>query len=161
MYLQNFSPSGYGIFFFVVLWYFFFAMPQVWSKLDVSSGIYGNFLTTCRFLAFLGDLTCIECPTKNNWYQILKLIPKILQTVHNPMQSVPLNLDTLARSYACFTYNIFLKLVNRTSQIPYLTQGVSTNLRWPRSWNFNHRYLTHFCKYPLEFRVWNVTENFL
>jgi hypothetical protein len=59
----------------------------------------------------------------------MKLAPKILQTVHNPMQLVPHNLDTLGRSYDCFTWNTFLRLVNRTSQIPYLTQGVSTNLR--------------------------------
>jgi hypothetical protein len=59
----------------------------------------------------------------------MKLTPKILQTVHDPMQPVPLNLDTLGRSYDCFTGNTFLRLVNRTSQIPYLTQGVSTNLR--------------------------------
>ena len=59
----------------------------------------------------------------------MKLAPKILQTVHDPMQLVPLNLDTPARSYACFTWNTFLRLVNRTSQIPYLTQGVYTNLR--------------------------------
>jgi hypothetical protein len=59
----------------------------------------------------------------------MKLAPKILQTVHDPMQLVPLDLDTLARSYACFTWNTFLRLVNRTSQIPYLTQGVSKNLR--------------------------------
>ena len=59
----------------------------------------------------------------------MKLEPKILQTVHNPMKLVPLNLDTLGRSYDCFTQNTFLRLVNRTSQIPYLTQGVYTNLR--------------------------------
>jgi hypothetical protein len=59
----------------------------------------------------------------------MKLAPKILQTVHDPMQLVPLDLDTLARSYACFTLNTFLRLVNRTSQIPYLTEGVSINLR--------------------------------
>jgi hypothetical protein len=59
----------------------------------------------------------------------MKLKPKILQTVHDPMQSVPHNLDTLGRSYDCFTWNTFLRLVNRASQIPYLTQGVSTNLR--------------------------------
>jgi hypothetical protein len=59
----------------------------------------------------------------------MKLVPKILNIVHDPMQPVPHNLDTLARSYACFTWNTFLRLVNRTSQIPYLTQGVSTNLR--------------------------------
>jgi hypothetical protein len=59
----------------------------------------------------------------------MKLIPKILQTVHDPMQLVPLNLDTLSISYDCFTWNTFLRLVNRTSQIPYLTQGVSKNLR--------------------------------
>jgi hypothetical protein len=59
----------------------------------------------------------------------MKLAPKILQTVHDPMQLVPPNLDTLGRSYDCFTWNTFLRLANRTSQIPYLTQGVSTNLR--------------------------------
>jgi hypothetical protein len=59
----------------------------------------------------------------------MKLVPEILQTVHDPMKLVPLNLDTLGRSYDCFTWNTFLRLVNRTSQIPYLTQGVSTNLR--------------------------------
>ena len=58
----------------------------------------------------------------------MKLTPKILKIVHDPMQLVPLNLDTPARIYACFTENIFLRLVNRTSQIPYLTQGVSINL---------------------------------
>ena len=136
-------------------------MPQVWSKLDVPSGDYGNFPTTCRFLAFPGDLTCIACPAKNNWYKILKLSPKILQTIHDPMQPVPLNLDTLARIYSCFTWNTFLRLVNRTSQIPYFTQGVSTNLRWPRSWTFYHIYLTNFCKYPPYFRVWNAIEIFL
>jgi hypothetical protein len=59
----------------------------------------------------------------------MKLAPEILQTVHDPMKPVPLNLDTLGISYDCFTWNTFLRLVNRTSQIPYLTQGVSTNLR--------------------------------
>jgi hypothetical protein len=58
----------------------------------------------------------------------MKLAPKIVKTVHDPMQPVPLNLDTLGRSYDCFTRNTFLRLVNRTSQIPYLTQSVSTNL---------------------------------
>ena len=128
--------------------------------MDVPSGIYNNFLTTCRFLVFPGDLTCIACPTQNNWYKLLKHTPKILQTIHNPMQPVPLNLDTLSRSYTCFTWNTFLRLVNRTSQIPYLTQGVSKNIRWPRSWNFYQRYLTNLRKYPPDFRVWNVTEIF-
>jgi hypothetical protein len=59
----------------------------------------------------------------------MKLAPKILQTFQDPMQLVPCNLDTLGRSYDCFTWNTFLRLVNRDSQIPYLTQGVSTNLR--------------------------------
>jgi hypothetical protein len=59
----------------------------------------------------------------------MKLAPEIIQTIHNSMKLVPLNLDTLGRSYDCFTWNTFLRLVNRTSQIPYLTQGVSTNLR--------------------------------
>jgi hypothetical protein len=59
----------------------------------------------------------------------MKLIPEILQTVHYPMKPVPLNLDTLGRSYDCFTWNTFLRLVNRTSQIPYLPQGVYTNVR--------------------------------
>ena len=59
----------------------------------------------------------------------MKHIPKIQHTVHYPMQPVTLNLDTLGGSYDCFTWNTFLRLVNRTSQIPYLTQGVSTNLR--------------------------------
>jgi hypothetical protein len=58
----------------------------------------------------------------------MKLAPKILQTVHDLMQLVPPNLDTLGRSYDCFTWNTLLRLANRTSQIPYLTQGVSTNL---------------------------------
>jgi hypothetical protein len=47
------------------------------------------------------------------------------------MKLVPLNLDTLGIIYDCFTWNTFLILVNRTSQIPYLTQGVSTNLNDP------------------------------
>jgi hypothetical protein len=59
----------------------------------------------------------------------MKLTPKILQTVHDPMKPVPCNLDALGRSYDCFTWNTFLRLVNRASQIPYLTQGVYTNLR--------------------------------
>jgi hypothetical protein len=59
----------------------------------------------------------------------MKLTPKLIQTVHDPMQPVPLNLDTLGRSYDCFTWNTCLRLVNRTSQIPYLAQGISTNLR--------------------------------
>jgi hypothetical protein len=59
----------------------------------------------------------------------MKLAPEILQTIHDPMKPVPLNLYTLGRSYDCFTWNTFLRLVNGTSQIPYLTQGVSTNLR--------------------------------
>jgi hypothetical protein len=58
----------------------------------------------------------------------MKLAPKILQIFHDPMQPVPPNLDTLERSYDCFTWNTFLRLANRTSQIPYLTQGVSINL---------------------------------
>jgi hypothetical protein len=62
----------------------------------------------------------------------MKLAPKILQTVHYRMKLIPLNLDTLGRIYDCFTWNTFLRLVNRTSQIPYLTKGVSTNLRLPR-----------------------------
>jgi hypothetical protein len=59
----------------------------------------------------------------------MKLIPKILQTIHYPMKPIPLNLDTLGRIYEFFTWNTFLRLVNRKSQIPYLTQGVYTNLR--------------------------------
>jgi hypothetical protein len=59
----------------------------------------------------------------------MKLAPKLLQTFHDPMPPVPHNLDTLGRIYDCFTRNTFLRLVNRTSQIPYLIQGVSTNLR--------------------------------
>jgi hypothetical protein len=59
----------------------------------------------------------------------MTLTPKILKTVHDSMQPVPHNLDTLGRSYDCFTWNTFLRLANRTSHIPYLTQGVSTNLR--------------------------------
>jgi hypothetical protein len=59
----------------------------------------------------------------------MKITPKILQTVQDPMQSVPHNLDTLGRSYDCFTWKTFLRLVNRTSQVPYITQGVYTNLR--------------------------------
>ena len=129
--------------------------------MDVPSGIYDNFPTSCWFLGFPGDLTCIEYLAQNNWYQILKLASKILQTVHDPMQLVQLNLDTLARSYDCFTWNTFLRLVNRTSQIPCLTQGVSTNLGWPRRWNFYHRYFTNLCKCTLEERVWNVTKTFL
>ena len=101
------------------------------------------------------------CPTQNNWYKILKLAPKILQTVHDPMPPVPRNLDTLGIIYDCFTRNTFLRLVNRTSQIPYLTQGVSTNLIWNKIWNFNHRYNYNPCKLPPDFRVWNVTEIFL
>jgi hypothetical protein len=57
--------------------------------------------------------------------------------MHSPMIWVPKGephvecypLDTLGRIYDCFTWNTFLRLVNRTSQIPYITQGVSTNLR--------------------------------
>jgi hypothetical protein len=45
----------------------------------------------------------------------MKLVPKILQIVHDRMQLVPLNLDTLARGYDCFTWNTFLRLVNKTS----------------------------------------------
>ena len=111
--------------------------PSWWPK---------SWVTTCRFLAFPRDLTCIVCPTQNNWYKILKIVPEILQIVHDPMKLVPLNLDTLGISYDCFTWNTLLRLVNKTSQIPYLTQGVSINLRWPRSWNFYHKYLTNFCK---------------
>ena len=59
----------------------------------------------------------------------MQLVPELLHPIHDPMKPVPLNLDTLGRSYDCFTWNTFLRLVNRTSQIPYLTQGVSTNLR--------------------------------
>jgi hypothetical protein len=59
----------------------------------------------------------------------MKLVPEIKNIVHYPMQQVPLNLDTLGRSYDCFTWNTFLRLVNRTSQMPYLLQGVSTNIR--------------------------------
>jgi hypothetical protein len=59
----------------------------------------------------------------------MKLIPELLRAVHYPMQLVSLNLDTLGRIYDCFTWNTCLRLVNRTSQIPYLPQGVSTNLR--------------------------------
>ena len=76
------------------------------------SGIYDNFPTTCWFLAFPWDLTCIECPAQTNWYKILKLTPKILKTVHDPMQPVPLNLDTLARSYVFF----YLEHILETSQ---------------------------------------------
>jgi hypothetical protein len=46
---------------------------------------------------------------------------EILNTVHDPMKPVPLNLDTLGRSYDCFTWNTFMRLVNMTRQIPYLT----------------------------------------
>jgi hypothetical protein len=59
----------------------------------------------------------------------MKLVPEILCFVHYPMQLVSLNLDTLGRSYDCFTQNTCLRLVNRTSQIPYLPQGVYTNVR--------------------------------
>jgi hypothetical protein len=59
----------------------------------------------------------------------MKLVPKLLQTVHNAMQLVSLNLNTLGRSYDCFTWNTFLRLVNSTNQIPYIPQGVSTNVR--------------------------------
>ena len=59
----------------------------------------------------------------------MKLTPEILKTVHDPMKQVPFNLDVLGRSYDGFTWNTFLRLVNRASQIPYLTQGVSKNLR--------------------------------
>jgi hypothetical protein len=59
----------------------------------------------------------------------MKLVPEILQTVRDQMKPVQFNLDTLGRSYDCFTWNTFLRLVNRTSQIPYLTQGVYTILR--------------------------------
>jgi hypothetical protein len=45
------------------------------------------------------------------------------------MKSVPLNLDTLGRIYDCFTWNTLLRLMSRTSEIPYHTQGVSKNLR--------------------------------
>ena len=160
-YLPSFIPSRYETLFYVVFWYFFSTMPQVWSKLDVPSGIYGNFPTTFQFLAFPGDLTCIVYLAQNKWYKILKLTPEILQTVHDPMKPVPHNLDTRRRSYYCFTWNTFLRLVNRTSQIPSLTQGLSTNLGWPKRWNFYHRYLTNFCKYPLYCKVWNVTEKHL
>ena len=79
--------------------------------MDVPSGIYGNFPTTCRFLSFLGDLTCIVCPAQNNWYKIPKLTLEILPTVHDPMKPVPLNLDTLGRGYDFFTWKNFLRLV--------------------------------------------------
>jgi hypothetical protein len=59
----------------------------------------------------------------------MKLVSEILQTVHYPMQLVLLKLDTRGRSYYCFTRNTCLKIVNRTSQIPYILQGVSTNVR--------------------------------
>jgi hypothetical protein len=59
----------------------------------------------------------------------MKLVPEILPTVHYPMQIVSLKLDTLGIIYDCFTRNTYLRLVNRTSQIPYLPQGVSTNAR--------------------------------
>ena len=58
----------------------------------------------------------------------MKLVLEILQTVHYLMQLVSLKFDTLGRIYDCFTWNTFLRLANRTSQIPYLTQGVSINL---------------------------------
>ena len=41
----------------------------------------------------------------------MKLAPEILQTVHNPMQLIPHNLDILGRSYDCFSWNTFLRLV--------------------------------------------------
>jgi hypothetical protein len=59
----------------------------------------------------------------------MKIVPEILQTIHYPMQLVSVNFDTLGRSDDCFTWNTFLRLVNRTSQIPYLPQGVYTNVR--------------------------------
>ena len=59
----------------------------------------------------------------------MKFVPEILQNVHDPMLLVPLNLDTLGGSYDCFTQNTCLRLVNKTSHIPYLPQGVYTNLR--------------------------------
>jgi len=59
----------------------------------------------------------------------MKHAPEILKTIHDPMKPVPVNLNTLGRSYDCFTRNTFLRLVNRTSQIPYLPQRVYTNLR--------------------------------
>ena len=49
------------------------------------------------------------------------------------MKPVPLNLDTLGISYDCFTWNTFLRLVSRTSQIPYITQGVYRNVDEPEA----------------------------
>jgi hypothetical protein len=117
----------------VVLWIFFFAMPQVGPKLDVPSGSYDSFSTPCWFLAFPVHKNCIACPMHNNWYTILKIVPKLLWHLHFSMQLVSLNLYPLWISYVFFTRNKCLRLVNRTSQISYLPQGVSTNLRWPRS----------------------------
>jgi hypothetical protein len=59
----------------------------------------------------------------------MKIVPQILQIVHYPMQLVSLNLDNRGIIYDFFTRNTFLRLVNKTSQIPYIPQGVSTNLR--------------------------------
>jgi hypothetical protein len=59
----------------------------------------------------------------------MKRVPEILQNVHYPMQLVSLNLYTLGISYDCFTWNTFLRLVNRTSQILYIPLGVYTNIR--------------------------------
>jgi len=109
-------------------------------------------------LAFPSDLTCIVCPAQNYWDKILKLIPELVRAVHNPIQLVSLTLDTPGICYDFFTQNTFLRLVNRTSQIPYLPQGLSTNVRWPISWNFYHRYLNNVYEYTPDFRVWNITE---
>jgi hypothetical protein len=59
----------------------------------------------------------------------MKLVPDIILIFHYPMQPVSLNLDTLGRRYDFLTRNTFLRLVNRTSQIPYLPQGVYKNVR--------------------------------
>jgi hypothetical protein len=58
----------------------------------------------------------------------MKFVPETLQIVHYPMKLVSLNLDTLGIRYDDFTQNTFLTLVNRTSEIPYLPQGVSTKV---------------------------------
>jgi hypothetical protein len=59
----------------------------------------------------------------------MKIVRDILRTIPYTMQLVSLNFHTLGRRYDCFTRNTFLRLVNRTGQIPYLPQGVSTNVR--------------------------------
>jgi hypothetical protein len=98
-------------FWYVLLWYVFSTMPQVWPKFYLPSKSYGSVPKTYWFLAFSREWTCIECHVSNILDMILKFIPEILWGVIFPLKLVALNLDPHWRRYDYFTQNTCLILV--------------------------------------------------